>query len=134
MFLPRFLQGVSLWVLSRCWDLSAGNMKWIYQVPILAAIVVRIPWLNPPIPFRKGAGQRPRAVRLRSLRLCLQPFQPAAMQRDAGTLVPPHPDRSITSMSLPAAHPWLPLLMPGGSGAGPRSLWATEPQRGVVGR
>uniref|UniRef100_A0A8C8BCA2 Parathyroid hormone/parathyroid hormone-related peptide receptor n=1 Tax=Otus sunia TaxID=257818 RepID=A0A8C8BCA2_9STRI len=23
-----------------CWDLSAGNMKWIYQVPILAAIVV----------------------------------------------------------------------------------------------
>ncbi|KAJ6654794.1 hypothetical protein lerEdw1_006483 [Lerista edwardsae] len=24
----------------KCWDLSAGNMKWIYQVPILAAIVV----------------------------------------------------------------------------------------------
>lgn len=25
----------------RCWDISAGNLKWIYQVPILAAIVVR---------------------------------------------------------------------------------------------
>uniref|UniRef100_A0A8B9BWN8 Parathyroid hormone/parathyroid hormone-related peptide receptor n=1 Tax=Anser brachyrhynchus TaxID=132585 RepID=A0A8B9BWN8_9AVES len=25
---------------AECWDLSAGNMKWIYQVPILAAIVV----------------------------------------------------------------------------------------------
>ncbi|XP_032891069.1 parathyroid hormone/parathyroid hormone-related peptide receptor-like isoform X1 [Amblyraja radiata] len=23
-----------------CWDLSAGNVKWIYQVPILAAVVV----------------------------------------------------------------------------------------------
>uniref|UniRef100_A0A8C9N4W5 Parathyroid hormone/parathyroid hormone-related peptide receptor n=1 Tax=Serinus canaria TaxID=9135 RepID=A0A8C9N4W5_SERCA len=26
--------------LLRCWDLSAGNMKWIYQVPILAAVMV----------------------------------------------------------------------------------------------
>ncbi|NXA42190.1 PTH1R protein, partial [Eudromia elegans] len=25
---------------TQCWDLSAGNMKWIYQVPILVAIVV----------------------------------------------------------------------------------------------
>ncbi|XP_042327513.1 parathyroid hormone/parathyroid hormone-related peptide receptor-like [Sceloporus undulatus] len=25
---------------TQCWDLSAGNMKWIYQIPILAAIVV----------------------------------------------------------------------------------------------
>ncbi|XP_067825378.1 parathyroid hormone/parathyroid hormone-related peptide receptor-like, partial [Heptranchias perlo] len=25
---------------TQCWDLSAGNLKWIYQVPILAAIVV----------------------------------------------------------------------------------------------
>ncbi|KAH1174481.1 parathyroid hormone/parathyroid hormone-related peptide receptor-like [Mauremys mutica] len=25
---------------TQCWDLSAGKMKWIYQVPILAAIVV----------------------------------------------------------------------------------------------
>ncbi|NWW32410.1 PTH1R protein, partial [Panurus biarmicus] len=25
---------------TQCWDLSAGNMKWIYQVPILAAVVV----------------------------------------------------------------------------------------------
>lgn len=25
---------------TRCWDLSAGDMKWIYQTPILAAIVV----------------------------------------------------------------------------------------------
>ncbi|KAJ1099047.1 hypothetical protein NDU88_004151, partial [Pleurodeles waltl] len=25
---------------TRCWDLSAGNLKWIIQVPILAAIVV----------------------------------------------------------------------------------------------
>ncbi|XP_075953365.1 parathyroid hormone/parathyroid hormone-related peptide receptor [Anarhichas minor] len=25
---------------TECWDLSAGNLKWIYQVPILAAIVV----------------------------------------------------------------------------------------------
>ncbi|NXS42284.1 PTH1R protein, partial [Balaeniceps rex] len=38
---------VSVWTSVRasladteCWDLSAGNMKWIYQVPILAAIVV----------------------------------------------------------------------------------------------
>lgn len=28
-------------LLFRCWDISAGNLKWIYQVPILAAIVVR---------------------------------------------------------------------------------------------
>uniref|UniRef100_A0A3Q1FLR8 Parathyroid hormone/parathyroid hormone-related peptide receptor n=1 Tax=Acanthochromis polyacanthus TaxID=80966 RepID=A0A3Q1FLR8_9TELE len=26
--------------LGQCWDISAGNLKWIYQVPILAAIVV----------------------------------------------------------------------------------------------
>ncbi|XP_051968347.1 parathyroid hormone 3 receptor [Xyrauchen texanus] len=39
---------VSIWVSARvsladtqCWDISAGNLKWIYQVPILAAIVVR---------------------------------------------------------------------------------------------
>ncbi|NXY64144.1 PTH1R protein, partial [Callaeas wilsoni] len=25
---------------TQCWDLSAGNMKWIYQVPILAAVMV----------------------------------------------------------------------------------------------
>uniref|UniRef100_A0A8D0HNN3 Parathyroid hormone/parathyroid hormone-related peptide receptor n=1 Tax=Sphenodon punctatus TaxID=8508 RepID=A0A8D0HNN3_SPHPU len=38
---------VSVWASMRasladtqCWDLSAGNMKWIYQVPILAAILV----------------------------------------------------------------------------------------------
>ncbi|XP_013869386.1 parathyroid hormone 3 receptor isoform X4 [Austrofundulus limnaeus] len=38
---------VSIWVSTRasladthCWDISAGNLKWIYQVPILAAIVV----------------------------------------------------------------------------------------------
>ncbi|XP_074519417.1 parathyroid hormone 3 receptor isoform X2 [Halichoeres trimaculatus] len=38
---------VSVWVSTRasladtqCWDISAGNLKWIYQVPILAAIVV----------------------------------------------------------------------------------------------
>ncbi|NXK86911.1 PTH1R protein, partial [Formicarius rufipectus] len=38
---------VSIWASVRasladtqCWDLSAGTMKWIYQVPILAAIVV----------------------------------------------------------------------------------------------
>ncbi|NXX62070.1 PTH1R protein, partial [Scopus umbretta] len=38
---------VSVWTSVRasladteCWDLSAGNLKWIYQVPILAAIVV----------------------------------------------------------------------------------------------
>ncbi|NXT30765.1 PTH1R protein, partial [Pelecanoides urinatrix] len=38
---------VSVWASVRasladteCWDLSAGNMKWIYQIPILAAIVV----------------------------------------------------------------------------------------------
>ncbi|NWR92214.1 PTH1R protein, partial [Furnarius figulus] len=38
---------VSIWASVRasladtqCWDLSAGNMKWIYQVPILAAIMV----------------------------------------------------------------------------------------------
>ncbi|XP_062331406.1 parathyroid hormone 3 receptor [Osmerus eperlanus] len=38
---------VSIWVSARasladtqCWDIGAGNLKWIYQVPILAAIVV----------------------------------------------------------------------------------------------
>ncbi|XP_056433763.1 parathyroid hormone/parathyroid hormone-related peptide receptor-like [Gadus chalcogrammus] len=38
---------VSVWVSVRasladtqCWDISAGNLKWIYQVPILAAIIV----------------------------------------------------------------------------------------------
>ncbi|KAM9425859.1 parathyroid hormone 3 receptor [Pholidichthys leucotaenia] len=38
---------VSIWVSARaaladtqCWDISAGNLKWIYQVPIMAAIVV----------------------------------------------------------------------------------------------
>ncbi|XP_042691990.1 parathyroid hormone/parathyroid hormone-related peptide receptor-like [Centrocercus urophasianus] len=38
---------VSIWASVRasladtqCWDLSAGSMKWIYQVPILAAVVV----------------------------------------------------------------------------------------------
>ncbi|XP_008312254.1 parathyroid hormone 3 receptor [Cynoglossus semilaevis] len=38
---------VSIWVSARasladtqCWDISAGDLKWIYQVPILAAIVV----------------------------------------------------------------------------------------------
>uniref|UniRef100_A0A8D0CY24 Parathyroid hormone/parathyroid hormone-related peptide receptor n=1 Tax=Sander lucioperca TaxID=283035 RepID=A0A8D0CY24_SANLU len=38
---------VSVWVSARasladthCWDISAGNLKWIFQVPILAAIVV----------------------------------------------------------------------------------------------
>ncbi|NXB83169.1 PTH1R protein, partial [Vidua chalybeata] len=38
---------VSIWASVRasladtqCWDLSAGNMKWIYQVPILASVVV----------------------------------------------------------------------------------------------
>ncbi|XP_049602633.1 parathyroid hormone/parathyroid hormone-related peptide receptor [Syngnathus scovelli] len=38
---------VSVWATVRatfadteCWDLSAGNLKWIYQVPILAAVVV----------------------------------------------------------------------------------------------
>ncbi|XP_026207973.1 parathyroid hormone 3 receptor isoform X2 [Anabas testudineus] len=38
---------VSIWVSVRasladtqCWDISAGNLKWIYQVPILAAILV----------------------------------------------------------------------------------------------
>ncbi|KAM7381714.1 hypothetical protein PAMA_012517 [Pampus argenteus] len=38
---------VSIWVSARasladtqCWDIGAGNLKWVYQVPILAAIVV----------------------------------------------------------------------------------------------
>ncbi|MGH0141821.1 UNVERIFIED_CONTAM: hypothetical protein FKN15_005348 [Acipenser sinensis] len=25
---------------TQCWDLSAGNLKWIYQIPILAAVMV----------------------------------------------------------------------------------------------
>lgn len=29
-----------LFIDCRCWDLSAGNLKWIYQVPILVAVVV----------------------------------------------------------------------------------------------
>lgn len=32
--------------LLRCWDLSAGNLKWIVQVPILASIVVSTGWLQ----------------------------------------------------------------------------------------
>lgn len=43
--------------LFRCWDLSAGNMKWIYQVPILAAVVVRTPQLHfPTLSREKGLG------------------------------------------------------------------------------
>lgn len=43
--------------LFRCWDLSAGNMKWIYQVPILAAVVVRTPRLHfPTLSRAKGLG------------------------------------------------------------------------------
>jgi len=33
---------VLLFICCRCWDLSAGSLKWIYQVPILAAIVVSL--------------------------------------------------------------------------------------------
>lgn len=32
-----------LFIDCRCWDLSAGNLKWIYQVPILVAVVVSTP-------------------------------------------------------------------------------------------
>ncbi|KAI6072591.1 parathyroid hormone/parathyroid hormone-related peptide receptor-like protein [Aix galericulata] len=42
---------------TQCWDLSAGNMKWIYQVPILAAVVVRTPHLHfPTLSREKGLG------------------------------------------------------------------------------
>uniref|UniRef100_A0A8B9ZEK3 Parathyroid hormone/parathyroid hormone-related peptide receptor n=1 Tax=Anas platyrhynchos TaxID=8839 RepID=A0A8B9ZEK3_ANAPL len=40
---------------TQCWDLSAGNMKWIYQVPILAAVVVRTPQLHFPTLSREKA-------------------------------------------------------------------------------
>lgn len=33
----------------RCWDLSAGNLKWIYQVPILVAVVVSTCSSFPPV-------------------------------------------------------------------------------------
>lgn len=33
----------------RCWDLSAGNLKWIYQVPILVAVVVSTCSAFPPL-------------------------------------------------------------------------------------
>lgn len=36
--LPFFL--LTTFPLARCWELSAGNIKWIYQVPILTAIGV----------------------------------------------------------------------------------------------
>lgn len=36
-------------VTCRCWELSAGNIKWIYQVPILTAIGVRVLHLLLPI-------------------------------------------------------------------------------------
>ncbi|KAF3858139.1 hypothetical protein F7725_011340 [Dissostichus mawsoni] len=38
--LTHLLLILMLFIYCRCWDLSAGNLKWIYQVPILAAIVV----------------------------------------------------------------------------------------------
>uniref|UniRef100_A0A8C5TVS8 PTH/PTHrP type I receptor n=1 Tax=Malurus cyaneus samueli TaxID=2593467 RepID=A0A8C5TVS8_9PASS len=60
---------VSIWASVRasladtqCWDLSAGNMKWIYQVPILAAVVVRILWMNLPFPFGARGLIETRAV------------------------------------------------------------------------
>ena len=34
-----FILGI-LSVSDRCWDLSAGSMKWIIQIPILTAVVV----------------------------------------------------------------------------------------------
>lgn len=38
-----------LFIYCRCWDLSAGNLKWIYQVPILAAVVVSPRSLHDPL-------------------------------------------------------------------------------------
>lgn len=45
---------VLLFIYCRCWDLSAGNLKWIYQVPILAAVVVSICLLFDPFPCCLG--------------------------------------------------------------------------------
>lgn len=45
LFLPLSLECSScpcIRVTCRCWELSAGNIKWIYQVPILTAIGVRV--------------------------------------------------------------------------------------------
>lgn len=40
LFLSLWWIHFMLFIYCRCWDLSAGNLKWIYQVPILAAVVV----------------------------------------------------------------------------------------------
>lgn len=42
----------SLGYYCRCWDLSAGNLKWIYQVPILVAVVVSTCLTYPPAGFK----------------------------------------------------------------------------------
>lgn len=42
-----FLPDPFLFFNRRCWDLSAGNLKWIYQVPILVAVVVSTPPTHP---------------------------------------------------------------------------------------
>lgn len=41
LFACHFIHGSSFSCL-RCWELSAGNIKWIYQAPILAAIGVSV--------------------------------------------------------------------------------------------
>lgn len=56
-FTPLFLICLSFYIYiffyhRRCWDLSAGNLKWIYQVPILVAVVVSTRLTFPPAAFK----------------------------------------------------------------------------------
>lgn len=41
-----FIDALLLFVYHRCWNLSAGNFKWIYQMPIVVAVVVSTCWFQ----------------------------------------------------------------------------------------
>lgn len=86
-----------------------------------------------PNPFwGKGIDKRPRGVHFWSLGLCRQhPERDCVMQRDAGTLVPPCSDHSITPMSLPATHPDLPVLILGGCSGSPKVTAGNKTAAGV---
>lgn len=114
--------------LFRCWDLSAGNMKWIYQVPILAAIVVRIPWLSLLILFGERGLRETQSVRLWSPGLC--PSHPSTWEGPCDTEGSRTLDHSTTCVSLRGAHPERPVLIPGAARADPELLRATKPSVG----
>ena len=53
------------------------------------------------------------------------------MQKDPVLLVPPCSDHSITPMSLPAAHPEQPVLIPGGCSGRPKVTAGNKTAVGV---